>query len=160
MMRRHAALDSTRKYRYALERTWNADLDRVLFIMLNPSTADEHLDDATIRRCIRFASTWGYGGLTVGNLFALRSTDPSGLIEDPDPVGPGNDHYLERMAGECRAVVAAWGNSGTRVSVFQEREAYIKERLTGQLQCLGVNKDGTPRHPAHLDGNTPLQPFA
>ena len=43
----------------------------ILFIGLNPSTADETKNDPTIRRCINFAKDWGYGGVMIANLFAF-----------------------------------------------------------------------------------------
>jgi len=57
------------RYRYALRRVWDDGKPAVLFVGLNPSTADAHRDDATIRRCTRFARDWGFGQLLVGNLF-------------------------------------------------------------------------------------------
>lgn len=54
--------------------------------MLNPSTADENVDDPTIRRCINFAKDWGYGGMYVGNLFAFRTAYPKELKEAGFPV--------------------------------------------------------------------------
>ena len=152
-------LDGAREYRYTLERTWNPDADRVLFVMLNPSTADATTDDATIRRCRGFAVSWGKGGIVVGNLFALRSTDPKGLFRHRDPVGPENDKHLERLARECEMVVAAWGNSASSVPAFRKRQEFVKELLRGRMQCLGTNKDGTPKHPVRLSGDTQLQPF-
>ena len=107
MMQRSPILDEGREFRYSLERTWNSDIDRVLYIMLNPSTVDANIDDATIRRCKSFAARWGKGGIVAGNLFTFRSTDPKGLFGHRDPVGPENDGHLERLAGEREAVVAA-----------------------------------------------------
>ena len=70
------------------------------FIMCNPSTADEHQDDPTIRRCIDFARSWGYAELVVLNLFAYRSMmDPALLRTKGDPVGPMNDGYIWSAAG-------------------------------------------------------------
>ncbi len=48
----------------------------VVWVMLNPSTADHVHDDPTIRRCMGFARAWGYGGIAVVNLYAWRATDP------------------------------------------------------------------------------------
>ena len=159
MMQRQAILDDAREYRYALDRTWNPGFDRALFLMLNPSTADANVDDATIRRCMTFAARWDYGGIVVGNLFALRSTDPKGLLDHRDPVGSENDDHLQRLAGECKAVVAAWGNSASGLRLFQDRQTYVKELLRGRMQCLGTNKDGTPKHPVRQPGDTELEPF-
>ena len=149
-------------YRYSLERTWDTSKERVLFIMLNPSTADAIKDDATIKKCVGFARRWGYGGITVGNLFALRSRDPHGLLGPHDPVGPKNNSYLEQLAAECPVVVAAWGNSGKKPGLrhlFQERESFTKKLLQGRMQSLGTNKDGTPKHPVLPGFKTPLEPY-
>ena len=159
-MQRQAILDDAREYRFVLERTWNPGFDRVLFVMLNPSTADANADDATIRRCMAFAARWGYGGIVVGNLFALRSTDPRGLLEHRDPVGPENDGHLQRLAGECKTVLAAWGNSASGLPLFHDRQACVKEMLRGRMQCLGTNKDGTPKHPGRLAAATEPRLFS
>ena len=115
-MKRNATFDESGKYRYTLERTWDGQRERVLFIMLNPSDADEKKDDATIRKCIGFAKCWGYGGLMAGNLFAWVSTDPKGLIEQLAPVGPENDAHLQRLAEEYGTVVVAWGKQSQEIS--------------------------------------------
>src|SRR5689334_10316767 len=75
-----AIFDSTGMYRYSLWREWSTDSPPVTFIMLNPSTADDWKDDSTIRRCIGFARTWGFGALEVVNLFAYRATDSRKLL--------------------------------------------------------------------------------
>jgi len=85
---------------------------QVLFIMLNPSTADELRDDPTIGRCIGFARSWGFGSLAVGNLLAYRTTSPGELCASRDPVGSENDRWLTRLHEESTLTIAAWGNHG------------------------------------------------
>ena len=99
-------------YRYALRRIWLPAAPQVLFIGLNPSTADEKSDDPTIRRCLGFARSWGYGGLIVANLFAYRATAPSALREARDPIGPLND-LVDRKPGcksrsDCSCLGESW----------------------------------------------------
>lgn len=138
-------------YRYRLERQWDSGLPKVAFVMLNPSTADADQDDPTIRRCINFAKSWGYGGLVVGNLFALRSTDPKALYNHDAPVGPENDAYLTRIAGECHQVVAAWGTHGA----FGERGAEVAKMLNGHnLTALKLTVAGFPGHPLYIAAST------
>jgi len=86
-MQKGAVVDKTELYRYSLWREWNIDAPKLVFIMLNPSKADAYIDDPTLRRCIGFAKSWGFGSLTVINLFAYRSTKPSELRQVNDPVG-------------------------------------------------------------------------
>jgi hypothetical protein len=92
---RAAAFSRDGRYRYALWREWDAAKPCVLFIGLNPSSADDRRDDPTIRRCTGFARRWGFGRLAVGNLFALRTPHPSQLRRVPSPVGPRNDRWLQ-----------------------------------------------------------------
>jgi hypothetical protein len=84
----------------------------VLFLLLNPSTADANVLDPTLRRCMSFAEAWGYGGILVGNIFALRSTDPQFLYLSRDPIGPTNDFYIKTMVELVDQVVCGWGAHG------------------------------------------------
>ncbi|MHB1702544.1 MAG: DUF1643 domain-containing protein, partial [Acidobacteriaceae bacterium] len=100
------------KYRYTLWRTWDASKSSCLFLMLNPSTADEVDNDPTVERCQRRALAMGYGGLVVCNIFAYRSTDPDALYSLDDPVGPGNDAAILEQASRAALVVCGWGKHG------------------------------------------------
>lgn len=131
LVARSAELSTDGRYRYSLSRVWDDSLPIVLFIGLNPSTADHERDDPTIRRCMRFAQDWGCGTLLMGNLFALRSTDPRTLLSDPAPVGPANDEILSALARRAAVRVAAWG--GHRAGSV--RAASVAARL-GTLLCL------------------------
>ncbi|MBX3356447.1 MAG: DUF1643 domain-containing protein [Phycisphaeraceae bacterium] len=153
-MNADARFSPCRRYRYLLKRRWAREKPFVLFIGLNPSTADETLDDPTVRRCVGFARSWGYGGLMLANLFAFRSTCPRRLTQVRDPVGPENDDWLVRSARSAGLVVAAWGVHGT----LQDRADAVVGQLP-DLYCLGTTRAGAPRHPLYLSANTPLQPF-
>jgi hypothetical protein len=125
----------------------------VLFVMLNPSTADASRDDPTIRRCVGFAKAWGFGALSVANLFALRSTDPSVLLSAQDPVGPDNDAMILELARKASLVVAAWG-----AHKVAARRAAAVQSLLPKAVCLGLTSSGQPRHPLYAPGNA--QPLA
>lgn len=118
----------------------------VMLVGLNPSTADARSDDPTIRRCIGFARDWGYGGLVVTNLFAFRATYPIDLKAAPDPIGPRNDAWIRRMAGQVQNIVAAWGNHGA----WLHRSDCIRRMLSGRLSVLRLNACGEPAHPLYL----------
>lgn len=144
-MLREAELSADHKYRYRLSRVW-LDGPRVTFIMLNPSTADDQIDDPTIRRCINFAKNWGYGGLNVVNLYALRATDPFELWKAEDPIGPENERYLAEAARSGELLVAAWGAHAKKERAREVAMLPGFEKLT----CLRVTKDGAPSHPLYL----------
>lgn len=116
-----------------------------MIIGLNPSTADEKEDDPTITRCIEFARSWGYGGLCMANLFAFRATEPADMFAASNPIGPGNDEWLIRLAEGAGVVVAAWGNGGLHLG----RSNDVKQLLT-DLHGLKINKTGEPAHPLYL----------
>ena len=133
------------KYRYALRRVWDPSSPSVLFVLLNPSTADARRDDPTIRRCIGYARDWGYGGLLVGNLFAYRATNPACLKTARDPVGPENDKWLQRLARDADMVVAGWGEHGK----LYDRDQEVRPLLPA-VHILATTKAGRPRHPLYL----------
>jgi hypothetical protein len=112
-MKSTATISECQKYRYELRRIWDSSKPPVLFIGLNPSTADAETDDNTSRVCINYAKRWGYGGLLLGNLFAFRSTDQSALFTAKDPIGPDNDKWLRKLQSEAPVVVCAWGATGS-----------------------------------------------
>jgi hypothetical protein len=151
-----AVFDPSRVYRYLLTRQWGTG-PAATFVMLNPSTADALVDDATIRRCIGFARREGCGGIVVANLFALRAPNPHRLAAHPDPVGPDNNHYLAQV-GADGPVIAAWGIRGT-LRGRDATVAAILERGGRQLLCLGVTAGGHPRHPLYLPGTALLRPW-
>jgi hypothetical protein len=152
-----AIFSEDRKYRYTLYRDWPmADGEErqgcgharacVMFIGLNPSTADEVNDDPTIRRCRGFAKSWGYGAMFMLNLFAFRATDPLEMMKAVDPVGQDNDHWLVEHARSATIVVAAWGRRGE----YQQRDKAVL-KLIGKIHQIG--KAEYPRHPLYLKSN-------
>ena len=115
--------------------------------MLNPSTADEVVNDPTIRRCMAFASTWGYGSLEVCNLFGWRTKNPSALGNVDDPVGSDNDRHIMHAANRADRIVAAWGNHGQRSG----RSGEVRLLLSGSMVfCLGLTSLGAPKHPLYV----------
>ena len=140
-----ANFSSCRKYRYSLSRIWDKQKKFVLFIGLNPSTADEEVDDPTIRRCSGYAQKWGYGGFIMVNLFAYRTTLPSNLKKVKYPVGKDNDKYIMTLSKKADITVAAWGNNGNLYS----RDKQVLS-LVPSLMCLKINKSGQPAHPLYL----------
>ena len=143
-MLKSAEFSLCQTYRYALRRVWQPELPQVLFIGLNPSTADEQNDDNTVRRCLGYARSWGYGGLVVANLFAYCAIHPAVLCTAKHPVGPHNDQWLSELAAEASLIVAAWGNHG----LFRQRWKTVAAFLD-ESYCLGVTKRGQPLHPLY-----------
>jgi len=144
-----AEFSPCKRWRYLLWRQWDPTKPVANFLMLNPSTADEHKLDPTCARAREYAERWGYGGLIVTNIFAFRNTSPKLMRASADPVGPGNDAAILRAAKEADLVVCAWGNHG----LHQERSAQIRKILKGhKLHSLRVNANGEPAHPLYLPG--------
>ena len=144
LVNKNATFSDCRKYRYALSRTWNGKKKTILFIGLNPSTANEKIDDPTIRRCINYAQNWGYGSLLMVNLFAYRATLPSELKNVKNPIGNDNDIQIIELSKKADIAVAAWGNEGTLLN----RDKEVKKILPN-LMCLKINKSGQPSHPLY-----------
>lgn len=150
-----ALFSPCKQYRYTLTRTWDAGRPFVQFIGLNPSTADAREDDPTIRRCIGFAKSLGFGGLVMTNLFAFRATDPKVMKAHDRPIGITNDQRISEIADRAGMTIAAWGVHG----VHLDRCFYV-DSMIGHLHALGYSKDGHPRHPLYMPADSKPVPFA
>jgi len=147
------------QYRYTLKRENVSDghYGNLLYIMLNPSTADDEIDDPTIQSCKRLAINNSYCSLCVGNLYAVRSTDPKFLmgLGAQDAKGPENDKALEKMIWMADDIVVAWGKPGGQGT------PNIHRLLKGlDLLCIGVNKNGSPKHPLYQRAKTKFKPWS
>jgi len=148
----HAEFSEDRVYRYLLSREWDVG-PKLNFIMLNPSTADENFNDPTIERCMRRAQRWGYGSIVITNLFALRSTDPHGLYEAEDPIGPDNDNWIVEASRQSDLIICAWGSFVARFrDGRRQRSKQVVELLNGRkVMALKVSKSGEPSHPLYVN---------
>lgn len=151
-----ATIDETDTYRYRLWRVWNQTAPTLGVVMCNPSTADATSLDPTCRRCVGYAREWGYGSVEIGNLFALRSPDPTALDGHPDPIGPANNAHLDRLCARSDRVVAAWGTRGA----LDDRGRTVAEQLDRQLWALDTTKDGHPIHPLYQPADIEPEPWA
>lgn len=150
----YAEVSDCERYRYTLERAWASDPRYLLWVMLNPSTADAYKDDPTIRRCVGFAKAMGYTGILVGNLYALRSPNPKALRRPPgwiDVVGPENNRWLRKLASRAERVICAWGQPGPDANRWQDVRALLLPHMT---YAMGFTKGGHPRHPLMLPNAT------
>lgn len=166
---RGADVSECGRYRYRLWRRWG-DGPVLTFVMLNPSIADGLLDDPTIRRCVSFAARDGFEGIEVVNLFAQRATVPDVLVDVNDPVGPRNLEVVADVLDVADAVVVAWGAVALEVIGERRRRGgefdprlTFRDRLRGgdgpAIECLGLTKDGHPRHPLYVKGDAPRRPW-
>lgn len=157
-----AIISECSQYRYWLHRQWMSGSGWLVFVMLNPSTADAMLDDPTIRRCIGFAKLLHYRGIIVVNLFAGRAGKPEILFGKKDPEGPENSLYLahavELVAERGGAIVVAWGANKLAIERSVRMRTWL-QRQVGDAYCLGTTDGGHPRHPLYVPGTEPIQRF-
>ena len=147
---RSATLTRDRVFRYTLWRHWSEGDRYVNFILLNPSTADEERDDPTTRKCVRMAQSWNFDALCITNLFAYKATEPRKMKAASDPIGFGNDRWLQKIAKDASLIVCAWGVDGA----FSGRSAAVKRLLRRfDLHYLRISR-GEPWHPLYLPDNT------
>ena len=160
-----AVFSPCRRYRYVLEREVQAPTlfsahgppAFAVFVCLNPSTADEVIEDATIRKVKAFALRWGHTHVRMLNMYAWRSTDPEGLWKTEDPVGPENDKHLLAGTKNARIVICAWGKNA---KPERERAVVRMLREAGRtLFALARNDDLTPSHPLYLPAASKPLPY-
>lgn len=154
----HAEYSPCLAYRYSLVRIWDSTAPRLLFVLLNPSTATEVQNDPTVERCERRARALGAGAFAVCNIFAFRATDPRVMRAAADPVGPANDAAILAAAGWADRIVCAWGTHGAHLG----RGAAVERLLRAggrRLEHLGLSRAGHPKHPLYIGYDIQPQPW-
>ncbi len=160
-------------YRWWLERDISLAEKKLLFIGLNPSLADQEVNDPTTTRLMNFASSWNYGTLLIINLFARISSNPTLLKKISDPVGSMNNiEILSRLncweRNQNWDLWLGWGSKGC----IGNRNKYIinilrsssKRRIKkfdkakGPL-VIGLTKKGNPMHPLYVSSKKILRPL-
>lgn len=158
-MKRKAVISEDGKYRYLLTRDWSTSLipdtkRDIMFIGLNPSTADATIDDPTIRRLISFSKGFGYRRMMMLNLFAFRATHPEDMFEEVEPIGAEADLHIKASSIMSDKVVFCWGNL----------PEFCRERMEAVIQlipeekrfCFGYTTTGFPKHPLYLPKTSKL----
>jgi len=154
--RSEAVYSDCMRYRYLLTRVWDDQAGRVLYVMLNPSTADELRNDPTIERCERRSRALGFGAMRIANLFAFRATRPDDLKRAKAPIGPDNDALLAEACIWADTVICAWGVHGDHL----QRGAAVADLIATsgiRMVHLGLTKQGLPRHPLYVSYAKPLE---
>lgn len=161
-MERTATFDTTGKYRYSLGRNWDINNNKkIVFVMLNPSTADDDGDDPTTKRCINFAKSWGFGSLEIVNLFAYRTPKYNDLKEltMDIAIGPENEIHINKALESADKIVVAWGENCTIHKINKSQKT--KELFTlRKVYCLGTTLDGYPRHPLYIRKDKGLEVYS
>ncbi len=157
-----AVFSPDRLYRYVLRRRVSLHDGKVLWVMLNPSSADELVEDPTVSRCVNFTRAWGFGTMEIVNLYAYRTPKPERLRNVTDPVGPDNLTYVQDAMRHADKIVVGWG---AKVDVMQHNPspviaAEMAEHEFSPVHCLGVTvKTGHPRHPLFVRKDKTLEVF-
>ena len=159
-----AIFSPDRAYRYVLGRDVALDLLQqekpgyVLWVMLNPSVANESQPDRTMTRCVGFTRRWGYTRMVIVNLYAVVSTDASYLRRHHEPIGRHNNHFIAKYAKDAALVMCAWGDKNPSFQRAREVTNLLGD-VSAAVNCLGLSIPGNPRHPLMLRGDTAPQPF-
>ena len=135
-----------KKNRYELWRIWNNQKPLILFILLNPSTADDKNDDKTVKKLIGFTKKYDFGGFYIGNLFSYISSSPNPKKFVHNEIK--NINHIKKMKKKCKKVVVGWGNLGNNPIWLSD--------IGIKPMCFGLNKNGTPKHPLYLSFKTEL----
>lgn len=167
-----ATISDCGKYRYDLTRSWKLEgapdgyNSKCVFVMLNPSTADGREDDPTIRRCVGFAKALGHTSLVVLNCMAYRTPHPDILKaawkRGVDVQGPDNVETFKQHLASADRILVAWGVHAAALGRADELAWASLDHFKQEgvpIQCLGVTKDGHPKHPLYLKADTVPQPF-
>lgn len=154
-----AVFSACRRYRTVLRR-WKGDefpSSYALFIGMNPSTAEGHVDDPTIAREWGFTVREGYAGYMKVNVGDYRATFPKDLLQ-PGVIATSPDNLPAILAAAEKAslVVICHGKLNKVLAAAGANMTAALQVAGVPLNCFGTNADGSPKHPLYLAKDAPL----
>lgn len=160
-----AVISDCGQYRYRLERRTQLieDGKTIAYFGVNPSTADAHLDDHTVKKWRGFTNLNEGTRFIVGNVFAYRATNVKELAKAEDPIGVDNAAHLMKIASDADLLVPCWGNTAKVPASLRHYFQHVLNilRESGKpIRIFGTTKSGDPLHPLMLSYNTELIEWA
>jgi hypothetical protein len=148
---RSAEIDG--QFRWTLQRVWGAGAN-IVWVGLNPSTADDLRDDPTMLREISFSQAWGFGSLTKVNIFPFRSASPRDLCrwlgerDDPEVshAVARNHSVVKNVLRGSTIRIAAWGNNVQHADLKSFLANIMINKNKWEWHALGTNANGSPKH--------------
>ena len=134
--------------RYLLKKTWDTSLPKLTICMLAPSIASGIELDSTTSLVLNNASAFGFGSVSIVNLFSTLGGVNLENYEDEDPE---NLNVIRNAAKDADIIIYAPGVGKAKLLAFQERSRQILEVLRPfekKLRCL-TNASGKAKllHP-------------
>lgn len=161
-MLKSAKFNEDRTHRYYLSRIWDEKMSKMLFIGINPSTADGEKDDHTVSRLVKFCQSWGFGGFYIVNLYSFISPEPEDMIDHYNNLTNKMEKALHkqnmavalRYGRICSMITFMWGAG---IPNQTQADKYI--RTFRDAYCFGKTREGHPKHPLFLASHTQLTKF-
>jgi hypothetical protein len=150
------------QFRPLLWRDWSDALNAayVLWIGMNPSTADGDADDPTVRRECDFTAAWGYSVYRKCNVMDFRATQPKALLQPGIiPRSEINLSVIVEQARSAHLVILAFGSLHKKLSHYGADVVAALEAENIQPMCLGITANGSPKHPLYLRKDSERVPF-
>lgn len=160
-LRSSAEFSDGRIFRQKLMRDWTAEGQQtrtILWLGMNPSTADLNFNDPSCHREFLFSRQWGYTRYLKGNILDYRATHPRDIPRDLGAARTQrNLEAIREMAAEAESVVIAHGNMLKRHQPAIDDVLGVVAQSGAPLFCLGLTGKGFPRHVLPVPANVQLQ---
>ena len=149
-MLKFAEFSKDKKHRYYLSRKWSEN-EQVLYVLLNPSKANNIKNDHTINRLITISKNLGYGGFEVVNLYTIINPKRNKLYEKKRKFSEKNKKLIAKLVARHKTIIYGWGAT--------ENEPNWLSNIVKSPLCFNINKNGTPKHPLYLKKESTLKKF-
>lgn len=129
----------------------------ILFIGMNPSTADAMVNDPTCAREWTFAQREGFDAMVKANVGDYRATHPKMLLEPGvEACSPANLPAIRAQAAGAARVVLCHGKLNKALAPAGRALVEALQADGIEIWCFGTNGDGSSKHPLYLRADTPL----